>query len=43
MLSSTEVCISLIISSNIAEVLAESSKVVNVKEELVLLSKKVVV
>jgi hypothetical protein len=43
MLGGTEVCTSLVISSDIAEVLAESLKVINVKEELVLLSKEVVI
>jgi hypothetical protein len=41
MLGSIRVCTSLIISSDIAKVLAESSEMVDVKEELVLLSKEV--
>lgn len=39
----TKVYTSLVVSLDIAEVLAESSEVVDVREELVLLSKEVVV
>jgi hypothetical protein len=43
MLDNTGVCTLLVIFSDIAEVLTESLEVINVKEELVLLSKEVVI
>jgi len=43
MLSGTRVCILLVISSNITKVLAKSSEVVDIREELVLLLKEVVI
>jgi len=43
MLSSTRVCRLLILSLDIVKVLAKSSEVINVKEELVLLLKGVVI
>jgi hypothetical protein len=39
----TEVCTSLVVFLDIAEVLAESSEVVDVEKELVLLSEEVVI
>jgi hypothetical protein len=43
MLGSMEVCILLVVSLDIVEVLAKSSEVINVKEELMLLSEEVVI
>jgi hypothetical protein len=39
----TRICISLVVFLDIAEVLAESSEVIDIGEELILLSEKIII